>query len=210
MAVEKNRNEELENIKQRISNMCYKAESILNLCVDGFIKQKVEVINEAKNLIVAVRNEENELIKLLSDTASSSDADKGLIKTLIAIVSNIEMAIDGLDSVLQHIKTKAGEGILFSDKAVNEICHLFKETLGILRNAGDAITTKSDILRKHIIDKYMNLNEIVDAYSEEHEERLIKGICQPRSSSLYLNIVDSMMKVVWHIKQAIDRYFSGG
>lgn len=210
MAVVKNPNEELKNIKQRISNMCYRAESILNLCVDGFIKQKVEFINEAKNLIVAVRSEENELINLLSDTASSPDADKRLIKTLIAIVSNIEMAIDGLDSVLQHVKEKVGEGILFSDKAVNEICHLFKETLEILRNAGDAIITKSDILRKHIIDKYMNLNEIVDGYSEEHEERLIKGICQPRSSSLYLNIIDSTMKVVWHIKQAIERYFSGG
>jgi len=48
---------------------------------------------------------------------------------------------------------------------------------------------------------------IADTYSEEHDDRLIKGVCQPKSSSLYLNIVDSLSKVVWHIRQAVDRLF---
>lgn len=70
--------------------------------------------------------------------------------------------------------------------------------------------TKNDVLVKHLTDKYASLNQIVDAYSQEHEDRLIKGICQPKSSSLYLNIVDSLMKVVWHMKQAVDRFLEAG
>ena len=87
------------------------------------------------------------------------------------------------------------------------IAQLFKETLDLLKTAGDAILTKNEVLKKYVADKYVSLSQTVDAYSEEHEDRLIKGVCQPKSSSLYLNIVDSLLKVVWHEKQAVDRLF---
>ena len=203
-----NISEDLKAILERISGMCLKAESVLSFCIDGFMKHKVKFIDEAKKVSQVIHNEENELMRLLSDKATKPDADKELIKSLMVVIGHIELATNGLDSVLQHVRVKASESILFTDKAVNEISHLFKETLDLLKTAGDTIMTRNDVLRKYIVSKYMSLNEMVDGYSVEHEERLIKGLCQPASSSLYLDIVDSLMKVVWHIKQAVDRIFA--
>lgn len=126
---------------------------------------------------------------------------------MMAVIGHIEMATNGLDGIIQNIKIKVNEGVLFSDKGVNEISHLFKAALNVVKTAGDAILTKNDVLKKYIADEYVSLSQTVDAYSEEHENRLIKGVCQPKSSSLYLNIVYSLSKVVWHVKQAIDRLF---
>ncbi|MBM2834048.1 MAG: hypothetical protein HW406_1209 [Candidatus Brocadiaceae bacterium] len=202
-----NLNSDLKGILERIRGMCFKVESMLSLCLDGFMKHKIKLVDEAKNVSQAIHNEENELISLLSNKAAKSDMDRELIKSMMAVIGHIEMATNGLDGILQNVKTKVNEGVLFSDKGVNEISHLFKETLDLLKTAGDAILTKNEVLKKYVADKYVSLSQTVDAYSEEHEDRLIKGVCQPKSSSLYLNIVDSLLKVVWHEKQAVDRLF---
>lgn len=198
---------DLKSILERIGGMCSKTELILSLCMDGFMKHKVALIDDAKKVILAIHDEENELISLLSNKAAKSGVNNESIKSLMAVVGHIEMATNGLDGILQNVKIKVNEGVLFSDKGMNEISHLFKETLDILKTAGDAILTKNEVLKKYVANKYVSFSQTVDAYSEEHEDRLIKGVCQPKSSSLYLNIVDSLMKVVWHLKQAIDRLF---
>ena len=198
---------DLKDVLDRIGGMCFKAESILNLCLDGFMKHEVNLLDEAGKVSLTIRDEGNELRKLLSGKATESDADKELIKSLLSIVGSIEMAVAGLDSVLQQVRVKVSEGILFSDKAVSEIRHLFRETLDILKTAGDTLVTKNEVLMKYVINKYKNLDGIVEDYSQEHEERLIKGLCQAQASQVYLNIMDSIMTVVWHVKQALMRFF---
>ena len=198
---------DIKSVLERIGGMCFKAESILNLCMDGFMKHKVDLIDEARKVIPAIRTEGNELRKLLSDKAKEPYVNKELIKSLMSIVGSIEMAVTGLDAVLQHVSAKISEGILFGDKAVSEIRHLFKETLDILKTANDTLVTKNEVLMKYVVDKYKNLDEIVEGYAEGHEERLIKGLCQPQASPVYLNIMDSIMTVVWHTKQALMRLF---
>ena len=203
----KNVSDDIKSVLERIGSMCFKAESILNLCMDGFMKHKVDLIDEARKVSPAIRTEGNELRTLLSKKATEPDANKELIKSLMSIVSSVEMAVTGLDSTLQHVRAKISEGVLFSDKAVGEIRHLFKETLDILKTAGDTLVTKNEVLMKYVVDKYKNLDEIVEGYAEGHEERLIKGLCQPQASTVYLNIMDSIMTVVWHVKQALAKLF---
>ena len=198
---------DIKSVLERIGGMCFKTESVLNLCMDGFMKHKVNLIDEAGRLSPALRDEGNELRMLLSKKAAEPDANKELIKSLLSIVSSIEMAITGLDSTLQHVRAKITEGILFSDKAVGEVRHLFRETLDIVKTAGDTLVTRNEVLMKHVVDKYKNLNEIVEVYAEEHEERLIQGLCEAKHSPVYLNIMDSVMTVVWHVKQALIRLF---
>ena len=203
----KNVSDDIKSVLERIGGMCFKAESILNLCMDGFMKHKVDLIDEARKVTPAIRTEGNELRKLLSDKAKEPSVNKELIKSLMSIVGSVEMAVTGLDAVLRHVRAKISEGILFGDKAVSEIRHLFKETLDILKTANDTLVTKNEVLMKYVVDKYKNLNEIVEVYAEGHEERLIKGLCQPQASPVYLNIMDSIMTVVWHVKQALVKLF---
>jgi Na+/phosphate symporter len=40
--------------------------------------------------------------------------------------------------------------------------------------------------------------KIADTYSEDHEERLINGICVPKHSPLYLSIIESLKGVMVH------------
>lgn len=206
----KNVSDDIKSVLERVSAMCSKTESVLNLCMTGFIKNNVELLDDADKISQAIHMEENVLIDMLTGLAAkpdADDADKVVIKSLMAVVGHIEMATDMLDNILRHVRAKVSKKILFSDKGTEEVRSLFKETLDILKTAGDAVLTRNEVLRKYIADKCESISKTVDAYSEEHEERLIKGLCAPQSSSLYLSIVDSQAKVVWHFKQAIKRLF---
>jgi Na+/phosphate symporter len=194
-------------ILERIGGMCSKAESSLSLCRDGFIKNKINFIDEARKASSVIRSEGIELRTLLSKKAIEPGANKELIKSLMSIISSIEMVVTGLESTLQHVRVKISEGLLFSDKAVEEVRYLFKETLDVVKTAGDTFLTGNEVLMKYVVDKYKNLNEVVESYAEGHEERLIKGLCQPQVSPVYLNIMDSIMTMVWHTKQALMRFF---
>lgn len=201
-------NDDVKAIRERISSMCSNAESVLNLCMSGFLKYKAEMLDDAQRISKSVHDEENEILGVLSSMKKSDEADKALIKSLSVVTGHIELSTDIMDNMIRHIRVILNEKILFSDKAVKEVTQLFKETLDVLKTARDAIVTKNEVLRKHILDKYESVSKLVSEYSEEHEERLVMGICTPRNASLYLNIVDSQLKVVTHIKQAIERYFS--
>ena len=247
-----NVSDDIKSVLERIGGMCFKAESILNLCTDGFMKHKVDFIDEAWKTRQTIRNEGNELRKLLSDKAKEADVNRDFINSLMSIIDSIEMAVPGLDSVLQHInelrkllsdkikeaevnrewikslisiigsiemavtgldstlrhvRVQIGEGILFGDKAMGEIRYLFQETLDIVKIAGGTLVTRNEVFMKHVVDKYKNLDNIAGTYAEKHEGRLIKGLCQPQASPLYLNIMDSIMTVGWHTKQALIRLF---
>ncbi len=203
-----NVSDDFKSVLERISGMCFKVESCLGLSIDGFTKHKVGSIDEAKKVCQGVCAEVSDLIKRLTSKGADPSVDKELIKCMVAITGHIEMAISGMDSVLHHIQVKVTEGISFSDKGMSEITHILRESLAVMKSAGDTFLTKNEVLKKHVVDQCANLNHIVDAYSEEHENRLIKGICQPKSSSLYLNLVNSLMNVVWSIKRAVDRLFA--
>ena len=243
---------ELNSVLECIGGMCFKAESILNLCMDGFMKHKVDSIDEARKVSQTIRNEGNEVRKLLidkakeavvnrewtksmmsiigsiemavtgldsvlqhvnevkkllSDKAKEADINREWIKSMISIIGSIEMAVTGLDSVLQHVRVQITEGILFSDKAISEISFLFKETLDIVKTAGGALVTKNEVFMKYVVDKYKNLDGIVSGYEEKHEYRLIKGTCQAQASQVYSNILDAIMTVGWHTKQALLKLF---
>ena len=54
---------DIKSVLERIGGMCFKAEAILKLCMDGFMKHKVGLIDEAKKMSLTIRNEGTELKK---------------------------------------------------------------------------------------------------------------------------------------------------
>lgn len=202
-----NISEDLKIILESISGMCFKAESVLSLCIDGFMKHKIDLVDSAQEQTMSIGKEGNKLRKLLSNKAAERTANKEQVKSLLATLSSIGLAINGLDSISRHVRFKICEKILFSDKGLDEIRYLFNATRDILKTAGDTIATKNEIFMKYVVDKSLNLEKLAVHYEEKHEERLITGECLPEASPVYVNIVDSILTVVWHIKKSVTRLF---
>jgi Na+/phosphate symporter len=50
--------------------------------------------------------------------------------------------------------------------------------------------------------------KIVNGFSEDHEERLIQGICMPKSSPMFLGILESLKGVIAHTLEVSGKIVS--
>jgi Na+/phosphate symporter len=89
-----------------------------------------------------------------------------------------------------EIKEKFEEGILFSDKATKEIENLFSNTMMLLRNLNDGILTDNPTLKEQVKRDSKIAIDLANQYATEHEDRLIKGLCQMKASPIFLNMID--------------------
>src|SRR3989338_4202319 len=105
------------------------------------------------------------------------------------------------------VKTKVNEDLLFSDKAIGELKYLSENTREVIKNAGDAFLTKNQFLLGHALEKGSHLNEIADSYALEHEERLIEGVCMPKASPVFLNMLECIVRLNWYTMMALKKFF---
>lgn len=185
---------ESRDLKKDICRMSNRAKRMIDLVRLGFNRHSLGDLEEAEKIGTDIHNREEELTALLAKTGSP----------LTAIPGHLERIGNNLESILNSARTKVDKGILFSDKAVNELNTLFESTSELLWSLGDAIMTSNRVLLDHIMKKGKELVNLADEYADFHEERLVRGICVPQSAPLYLAILDSLKGVSWHIRKSAE------
>jgi Na+/phosphate symporter len=101
-----------------------------------------------------------------------------------------------IEGILDRLRTKSQNHILFSDQAVKEVNDVFQEAMKLLKSLPNLIATQDKRLARQIGEEGRSMFKIANGYSEGHEERLLQGICMPKSSPLYLGILESLKGVM--------------
>jgi Na+/phosphate symporter len=125
---------------------------------------------------------------LLGSMSNSPDGavDSGNLLKKIRIISGMK---EEQYKLLQLIREKNKDGILFSHKGlaeVKELCMLAEE---LCIHSIDYLVTGNPLLKKQIDALIQEGSQQARNFSTEHEERLIKGICMPKASNLYLQMM---------------------
>jgi Na+/phosphate symporter len=89
--------------------------------------------------------------------------------------------------------------ILFSDHALREVNDIFQEAMVLLESLPNLVLTQKKSVAQHIGEQVRSVFKIANGFSEEHEERLIQGVCMPKSSPMYLGILESLKGIFAHI-----------
>ena len=94
-----------------------------------------------------------------------------------------------------------------SDKSVKEAYKLFDETLVMLNSASNCVSTGNVDLAKNLDGNGKRLCEPADEYAIFYEDRLIAGVCTPKSAHIYLGILESFRSVIWHVRNILQELF---
>jgi Na+/phosphate symporter len=68
--------------------------------------------------------------------------------------------------------------------------------------------TQDKLLAQRIGEEGRSMFKIANGYSEDHEERLIQGICVPKHSPIYLGIIESLKGVMVHTLEVSGKIVS--
>ena len=187
-----------KEVGEKMIQVCQSLIKMLELSFQGFRKYTEESFREVEEVTNVVRKNSSELTSLLISSSSSSERGREWVKPYLSIASSFDRMTFNIEGIVDRLKSKVQNRILFSDRAVKEINDVFQEAMDILENLPDLILTQNKLFAQRIEEKGKSVFKIAKGYSEEHEERLIQGICVPKSSPIYLGILECLKGVIGH------------
>lgn len=123
---------------------------------------------------------------------ADKDALESKFLSLLPTLQRIGLA---MDDVLSRIKRKMDSGMLFTDKGNAEITDIMHRVRDLVRDTKDYYATKNPTLFATGKADLEKLVELVHKYADEHQQRMISGICTPRGSYVYVDMMESLKRM---------------
>lgn len=75
----------------------------------------------------------------------------------------------------------------------------------VLKNTSDIIPARNRIIREYVKESATEISRSANDFSTMHEERLVEGLCMPKASPLFLDIMDALKGISWHAKEIAEK-----
>ncbi|MDQ7781319.1 MAG: hypothetical protein RDU20_00475 [Desulfomonilaceae bacterium] len=138
---------------------------------------------------------------LTGDLVCYPDTKGKVLKAIVLFPGHLERVGDLIEAILNVSRIKARDGIPFSDKALKELQDLFALFTEVLKTFRDVILNRNRNVLENLLTQNNKLAQMTVDFALAHEDRLLEGLCSPKASSLYLDILDSIKGANAHIKQ---------
>jgi Na+/phosphate symporter len=169
----------------------------ISLLQNAFIYHKTAPIKDCKEKVAVTKKQEAQISKELTEMVR----DNPDLKPYLTVPGHLLGIGENIEKLSELITKKIRENILFSDKAVMEATFLLQRLSEILRPMSDIILARNTFLSMYIQESQASVGKMAGEYATLHEERLIKGICFPAASSLFINMLDAIKNIAWNAKE---------
>lgn len=195
--VEQYKKEDIKTTLVALHDLAENAENCILSLQTAFIYSKTTPLKGCREVIKNIKREGVELTKKLTDLVY----DNAGVKCYVSVPGHLLIIGESLEKIADLVEEKIIRNILFSDKAEKETMFLLQRLSEILWTASSLILARNTFLGMYIEEAVLNLENMADEYATLHEERLIEGLCLPMASSVYVNMLDAIKNVAWHIKE---------
>jgi phosphate:Na+ symporter len=191
----------IKDLKKEIYLLMHKAQEMLELAEDGFMKNKLTSLDRADELMKEIHAREDVLTATLAKMASTNSE----ARMLLSVPSYIEKIATSIKRITESNRARIKEGMLFSDKAINETGKLFAWTKDVLKKSAEAAVTGVQTAVESAMNDANAMERMANNFATAHEDRLVTGECSPKSSSTYLCILYAFEDMGAHIKNAVTK-----
>jgi Na+/phosphate symporter len=191
----------LKDIRKDTYLMMHKVEQMLELTEDAFMKNHVQALDQAIEIAAEVKSREDALTEKLA-RLSGTDPQA---RSFLPVPMYIEKIAMNIERMVESIRTKIKDGLLFSDRAILETGKLLTKGKDVLKKASELMVTGSAASAEAVRKETEAMVAMATQYASAHEDRLIAGECSPKSSSVYLCMVYSFEDIASLVKDAVDR-----
>ncbi|MCX8021770.1 MAG: hypothetical protein N2745_03260 [Syntrophorhabdaceae bacterium] len=186
---------------QDFQEMFRDIEEILDILWKGFINNKDSNIKEAKKRFYEGVKTRLSFAERLVEKKDKDEVEKKYV-TLLLSFQQILLAVENL---INRVQSKVESNVLFSKKAVDETKDVYEIIKAIMKDGRDYIITKNSLLKKSVDDNREKLINTITDYEIVHQNRLITGICMPKASYLYIEVMDSMKRLARGVMDFISK-----
>lgn len=188
-------------LAQRIESITEHLQEGLKILFQGFYRANPKYLEEVEKKTGNIKSLTEEVQKMVADDPSYKAEEIAAAASIMSHYQKINFDLQKLNS---SVSSKNKEGILFTEKAVTELEEIFRGVGNLLTHLNDILLTRNAVLVDHVLNEKKKYKQLSRQFALEHQDRLIKGLCLPRSSSLYLTILESLEDILWHLQAIVE------
>jgi len=193
--------EDLTDLRKEINKMAALTLSMLKNAFNGFMEHDSEILAGVLKDEERLNEMEKDLTTSLVAISKIKGADKKNIMLFSNIIEDLEEIGDYIKDMIERIEIKIEEKLLFSDDAVDEYKHLYNVVETELADVEKALRMNDNNFAKRVLSSAENhVDNLVQKYRDSHTQRLVAGICIPRSCNMFLNLLDFTAQISHHTK----------
>ncbi len=190
-------------LEGQIIHLANQTIDMLRMAREAFLKQRRPLVAEVLTLGGDVHRAEKALIANLVPGTTDGGAPAGGERIFVPM--HLERIGDNIEAFARAIERQAQDGIVFTDRAVNEIDRLLEKATELLEATRDILLTGNRTLVHHVLTDGPCFQATATEFASFHQERLIQGVCVPRASSIYLAMVDYLRGVERHLRDIVQK-----
>ena len=181
-------------------DMCQQTIDMLRLAAEAFRRLDSRPLDLADKLGREIHQREKELTQRIPLKFGSQSAALRPEADFYFVPMHLERVGDNIEFLVRAIRALIREGTPFSERAMKEINALFEKAIELLECTRDALRTTNKVLIRHILEDGPKYEQMISEFALFHQERLIKGLCAPKVSSVYLAILDYLKGIESHVR----------
>ena len=197
-----------KEVGEKMINLSQNFSKVLETALHGFGTMTEKSVQEAEKVKKEVQKSSSELADFLISKCAQGEKGSEWAKPFLSMSSSFDRMSYNIEGIVDRLKRTVQEDIPFSDRAITETTHIFQEVIGLMKNLPDLILTQNRMLFHHIEEKEKAVFKDADAYAEEHERRLIEGVCMLKASPVYLGILESLKAITRHVVDLSEKIIS--
>lgn len=171
----------------------------------GFASQDLAALDGAERLGQRLRDDERSLTeRIVHPNPTATLVLTGDRQRLFAPV-HVKRIGDQLTRLVQEIRAVVRDGTPFTARARREIEQLMDGATDLLVDLRDFLLTDNRTLRRHVLESGRALVAHANDCETFHEQRLIEGVCESRSSAAYLAIVNAITGIEWQTREIAEK-----
>ena len=192
---------EMTCLEEGLLVMLSKLMDMTTLAYKSLIIADPEKMKKCDALGQEIHHEEKQLT---GDLVCSPSTTGEVLKALVIFPGHLERVGDYVESVINCARIKARDSTPFSDKAHGELTELFGLLSDILKSIREVVASSSWDNLEPVWEKQLKLAQMTVDFALAHEDRLLEGLCSPKASSLYLDILDSIKGANERLMRLVD------
>lgn len=180
---------------------------MLGAARDAFNRHSRAGLDRFKSLQEAATKEVEQALKQCQEVAAKTiGSEKATLARCQSLLSRLQVLIDTLGGLWEPIQKKVKDNILFSEKAVSQTNSLFDRHAGLLRSLFDIAQTDNEFLKKFVAEEARKIIKDCADYADEHETRLIEGLCTPQAAPIFLTMLDRFRSLAYQEMEIVQTF----
>jgi len=160
--------------------------------------RSADMIMEYENVVDMLQYETVKYLSKMLSEGSLTNHQSIRLSGLMHAASDIERIGDHCKNIAEFAVENVEEKIIFSESAKEELNSAFEVISQIVNDSINALYTSDEKIARKVLSEESEVDNLEQKLRETHFDRLNRGLCDPRATVSYIEIIHNLERIADH------------